>query len=287
MNPSAAPNSMTPLPFLGVLRVAGPDALNFLQGQLTNDLRLLADGRTQLAALNTPQGRVVALLRLRLFEGAVYALLPTELVEPVSALLRRYVLRSKVQLEAANELRVGWIGQGAAAGPIVFDYAPGRRVVAATEDAWRLLAGSPPRPVRAEIRNEWLAMDIADGLPQVFAATSGAFVAQMLNLDLLDAISFKKGCYTGQEIVARTQHLGRIKRRLCRFTLPPGLEPAPLSGLFLGTTKAAEVVMSASRDGRVELLAVTSLDTLGKPLLTEDGRAAVAMELPYRVAAGD
>jgi folate-binding protein YgfZ len=287
MNPPAAPNSMTPLPFLGVLRVAGPDALNFLQGQLTNDLRLLADGRTQLAALNTPQGRVVALLRLRLFEGAVYALLPTELVEPVSALLRRYVLRSKVQLEAANELRVGWIGQGAAAGPIVFDYAPGRRVVAATEDAWRLLAGSPPRPARAEIRNEWLAMDIADGLPQVFAATSGAFVAQMLNLDLLDAISFKKGCYTGQEIVARTQHLGRIKRRLCRFALPPGLEPAPLSGLFLGANKAAEVVMSASRDGRVELLAVTSLDALGKPLLTEDGRAAVAMELPYRVAAGD
>jgi tRNA-modifying protein YgfZ len=278
---------MTLLPFLGVLRVAGPDALNFLQGQLTNDLRLLADGRTQLAALNTPQGRVVALLRLRLFEGTVYALLPTELIEPVSALLRRYVLRSRVQLEAASELQVGWIAQGFPPGPVVFDYAPGRRVVAATTDAWRTVAGSAPTPVRTEIRNDWLAMDIADGLPQVFTATSGAFVAQMLNLDLLDAISFSKGCYTGQEIVARTQHLGRIKRRLCRFTLPPGVEAAPLAGLFLGATKVAEVVMSASRDDRVELLAVTSLDALGKPLLTEDGRPAKAMELPYRVVAGD
>ncbi len=288
MNPSTAPTPTTPLPFLGVLRVAGPDALNFLQGQLTNDVRLLADGRTQLAALNTPQGRVVALLRLRLFEGTVYALLPTELIEPVSALLRRYVLRSKVRLEAATELQVGSVGQGTASGPIVFDYAPGRRVVAATADAWRTVAGSAPIPVRAGIRDEWLALDIADGLPQVFAATSGAFVAQMLNLDLLDAISFSKGCYTGQEIVARTQHLGRIKRRLCRFVLPPGLEPAPLAGLFLGTAKVAEVVMSASRsDGSVDLLAVTSLDTLGKPLLTEDGRPAQAIDLPYRVVADD
>jgi folate-binding protein YgfZ len=288
MNPSTAPTPTTLLPFLGVLRVAGPDALNFLQGQLTNDLRLLADGRTQLAALNTPQGRVVALLRLRLFEGTVYALLPTELIEPVSALLRRYVLRSKVRLEAATELHVGWVGQGTASGPIVFDYAPCRRVVAATADAWRMVAGSAPIPVRAGIRDEWLALDIADGLPQVFAATSGAFVAQMLNLDLLDAISFSKGCYTGQEIVARTQHLGRIKRRLCRFVLPPGLEPAPLAGLFLGTAKVAEVVMSASRrDGSVDLLAVTSLDSLGKSLLTEDGRPAQAIDLPYRVVADD
>jgi len=286
MNPSTAPNPPTLLPFLGVLRVAGTDALNFLQGQLTNDLRLLADGRTQLAALNTAQGRVVALLRLRQFEGAVYALLPTELIEPVSALLRRYVLRSKVQIEAASELQVGWVGHDAATGLVVFNYAPDRRVVAATTDAWRRIAGSVPVPVGADIRDEWLAMDIADGLPQIFAATSGAFVAQMLNLDLLDAISFSKGCYTGQEIVARTQHLGRIKRRLCRFTLPPGLAPAPLAGLFLGTTKAAEVVVSASRGDGVELLAVTSLDALGKPLLTEDGRSAVAMELPYRVAAG-
>ena len=77
-------------------------------------------------------------------------------------------------------------------------------------------------------------------------STSGAFVPQMLNLDLLDAISFSKGCYTGQEIVARTQHLGRIKRRLGRYRVPAGVEPAPLAGLYRDGTKVAEVLMSAS-----------------------------------------
>jgi len=112
-------------------------------------------------------------------------------------------------------------------------------------------------------------------------------VPQMLNLDLLDAISFTKGCYTGQEIIARTQHLGRIKRRLCRYQLPPGLVPAPLAGLFLDSTKVAEVVNSAGLDDRVHLLAVTNLDARGAALRTEDGREAQPVELPYRVATRD
>jgi folate-binding protein YgfZ len=310
MNHSTESMPTTPLPFLGVLRVTGPDALSFLQGQLTNDVRLLADGRTQLAALNTPQGRVVALLRLRLVDGAVYALMPAELLEPVSALLRRFVLRSKVQLQVATELQVGWAVKGtvprttgagasglahatspmpnpAAQSAVVVRYAPGRPVFAATADAWRSITGSDPPPVHPGVQSQWQALDIAAGLPQVFPATSGAFVPQMLNLDLLDAISFTKGCYTGQEIVARTQHLGRIKRRLCRYRLPPGPEPASLAGLYHDATKVAEVLMSAGLDDGVHVLAVTSLEAQGSALRTEDGREAQPMELPYPVATHD
>ncbi len=98
------------LPFLGVLRIGGTDAARFLQGQLTNDVQLLADGRTQLAAYNTPQGRVIALLRLHQGDDAIYALLPAELLERVGTLLRRFVLRSKVDLQIAADLQVGWIG---------------------------------------------------------------------------------------------------------------------------------------------------------------------------------
>jgi tRNA-modifying protein YgfZ len=315
MNSPRDPIPPTPLPFLGVLSVSGPDALGFLQGQLTSDVRLLADGRTQLAALNTPQGRVIALPRLRLVEQTVHALLPTELLEPVHAQLRRFVLRSKVQLRIADELRVAWTGEGldseatapdhrpetratpaAPERPMIevarFDYAHGRRVVAlAAADS----EDTPGRtPIQAAACDEpvgtgsgeqqsWLALDIAAGLPQVFAATSGAFVPQMLNLDLLDAISFSKGCYTGQEIVARTQHLGRIKRRLLGYRLPPGTAPAPLSGLYRDGAKVAEVLMAAARDSDVCLLAVTSLDARGLPLLTEDGRTAEPVELPYQV----
>lgn len=312
MPKSPHPTVPIPLPFLGVLSVTGPDALGFLQGQLTSDVRLLADGRTQLAALNTPQGRVVALPRLRLVGDTVYALLPAELLEPVHALLRRFVLRSKVALRISSELQVAWIRDGVEPdcaterqvetpvlqqpGTLVvaFDYAPGRRVLASTAAVPGAMTdrASPPAgdgelaaDVSASTQEEWIALDIADGLPEVFAATSGAFVPQMLNLDLLDAISFTKGCYTGQEIVARTQHLGRIKRRLLAYRLAPGDAPAPLSALYREGTKVAEVLMAAALDDGVRLLAVTSLDSLGSPLETGDGRPADPVELPYAVAA--
>jgi folate-binding protein YgfZ len=281
------------LPFLGVLRIGGKDAASFLQGQLTNDTRLLTDGRTQLTACNTSQGRVVALLRLRQTEAAIYALLPQELAATLAASLRRFVLRAKVDLQVATDLQVAWVARMPTAIPesgateiVSFDYAPGRLVVAAPDAILTAVAGPLHEPAQPEIQNEWRAADIAAGLPQVLAATSGSFVPQMLNLDRLDAISFTKGCYTGQEIVARTQHLGRIKRRTLRFRLPPGPELAPLAGLSLAGQKVAEVVMSATRDGAVELLAVTSLEALGRTLLAEDGREAVPVEMPYEIGSG-
>jgi hypothetical protein len=294
-----------PLPFLGVLRVGGPDAAAFLQGQLTNDVRLLAGGRTQLSALNTPQGRVVALLRLRQGRDAIYALLPRELLEPVHAMLRRYVLRSKVELHIGSNLQPGWMGCAEATavagsdpcvathslapdGPdvpirVVFDYAAGRQVVAAPPAAWQPFTAATPRETAANIENAWRAADIAAGLPQVVAATSGAFVPQMLNLDLLDGISFSKGCYTGQEIVARTQHLGRIKRRLLRFHVPCGPAPPLLTGLQLHGVKVAEVLTSAECGSGAQLLAITNLDARGQSLTLDDGRVAEPAELPYAV----
>jgi folate-binding protein YgfZ len=131
------------------------------------------------------------------------------------------------------------------------------------------------------IEDEWWAADIAAGLPTVFRASSEAFVPQMLNLDLLDGISFGKGCYTGQEIVARTQHLGRIKRRTFRYRLAAGQALPPLADLLLDGAKVAEVVMSAVRHDGVELLAVTSLDARDRTLVAEDGREAVPVALPY------
>jgi folate-binding protein YgfZ len=303
MTTSPDTSRATALPFLGVLSIGGPDALDFLQGQFTNDVRLLADGRTQLAALCTPQGRVLALPRLRLVDGIVYALLPMDLLESMHMLLRRFVLRSRVRLQVVTDLQVRWNAAGdestaidtcpiaassvsTAPCAVAFDYAPGRSVHAAPADKTESVAGAPVT-INSEVQRQWLTLDISDGLPQVFAATSGSFVPHMLNLDLLDAISFTKGCYTGQEIVARTQHLGRIKRRLLGYRLPSGTPPAPLAGLYRDGTKAAEVLMSAGVDGAVNLLAVTSLDARGSPLCVEDGRTAEPVELPYRVPVHD
>jgi folate-binding protein YgfZ len=296
------------LPGLGVLRIAGNDAVSFLQGQLTNDVRLLADGRTQLSACCTNQGRVIAVLRLRQTEEAIYALLPSELLGRLATQLRKFVLRAKVEILQATDLHVGAILTGPPAGVamqqaieetamtmspvplagatevVTFQYAEGREVLAASPYAWRSIGGLSL--TRANPRNEaaWLAADVEAGLPQVSAATSEHFIPQMLNLDLLDGVSFAKGCYTGQEIVTRTQHLGRVKRRTLRFVLPPGSPPAPMSMLLLDGAKAADVLLCAeAADGHVEMLAVTNLDAQGKVLRTEDGRIVEPKALPYEV----
>ena len=299
------------LPGFGVLRIAGPDAIGFLQGQFTNDARLLADGRTQVTALCTNQGRVIALARLRQTEEAVYALLPSDLLAKVATQLRKFVLRAKVEILQAADLHVGAIYSGASARAdvksqfdeaaltmspvplagatevVTFQYAEGREVIAAPAAAWRAISGlslSRPNP---HAWQEWLAADIADGLPQVFAATSEQFIPQMLNVDLVDGVSYTKGCYTGQEIVARTHHLGRVKRRTLRYVLPSGEAPAPLSNLLLEDgAKAADVLMTAQLPDRIELLAVTNLEAAGRPLVTADGRAAAPRTLPYTVVSG-
>ena len=294
------------LPAFGVLRIAGPDAIGFLQVQLTNDARLLADGRTQVSALCTNQGRVIAIARLRQTEEAVYALLPTEVLAKVATQLRKFVLRAKVEILQAADLHVGAIYSGAAARTamksqfdeaaltmspvplagatevVTFQYAEGREVVAAPAPAWRAISGLSLSRPSAHAWADWLAADIAEGLPQVFAATSEQFIPQMLNVDLIDGVSFTKGCYTGQEIVARTHHLGRVKRRAMRFVLSPGDAPAPMSNLLVDDgAKAADVLMTAELSDRIELLAVTNLDAAGRPLRTPDGRVAEARALPY------
>jgi len=295
------------LPGFGVLRIGGTDAVTFLQGQFTNDLRLLADGRTQVAACCTNQGRVIALARFRQTDDAIFALLPADLLGKVATHLRKFVLRSKVEILQAADLNVGAIltGDASAAAQahrafdeaaltmspvplagtteiVTFQYALGREVIAAPPAAWRSISGlslSRPSP-RAQA--EWLAADIAAGLPQVFAATSEQFTPQMLNVDLIDGVSFTKGCYTGQEIVARTHHLGRVKRRAMRFHLAAdGAAPAPLANLLLEGAKAADVLMTAETDDGIELLAVTNLDAAGKVLQLEDGRSAEPRSLPY------
>jgi folate-binding protein YgfZ len=164
---------------------------------------------------------------------------------------------------------------------VSFDYGADRQVVAAPGDALRAITGLSLTKSLPGIEDEWWAADIAAGLPTVLRAASEAFVPQMLNLDRLDGISFAKGCYTGQEIVARTQHLGRIKRRMFRYRLPGGPVPAPLAALHRDGAKVAEVVLGAARRDSVEILAVTQLDARNVPLMLDDGRIAEPLPMAY------
>jgi folate-binding protein YgfZ len=226
---------------LGVLRIGGPDALQFLQGQLSNDVMAVQRGGSVLTACSSAQGRVLAVMRLFAHTSGVLALLPRDLVGPTLAHLRKYVLRAKVQLEDASDA----LGVGGCNGPDALlraDIAvpPAGQciqhedisVATVPGDSQRFWVVGPPATLtqclewppasNLDFERDWRRRDVEAGLPQVYPATREIFVAQMLNLDLLDGISFTKGCYTGQEIIARTQHLGRIKRRLFKLELPRG-----------------------------------------------------------------
>jgi folate-binding protein YgfZ len=299
-----------------LIRFTGSEAATFLQGQLTQDVQQAGDGRTLLAACNTSQGRVVAVLRLRQTEAGIWALVASDLADAVAAHLRRYVLRAKVRLAVdADAVIAGSVfpSRSLAAGAsqadpgdaIVFQWTRDRQVIVRPSplpaaDA-KAVVGSSHNVIGSgsaegtggtdDARREghdaawsaWLAADIADGLPHVSAGTTGHFVAQMLNLDLLDAISFNKGCYTGQEIIARTQNLGRVKRRMLRYRVDSGPSPPMLAALERDATKVGEVLQAARGPNGVEFLAVVNLDARDRTLRLADGREAVPLPLPYVV----
>ena len=297
---------------LGVLRFTGPDAAVFLQGQLSNDTARLAAGTPLLAAYSTPQGRVAALLHLLPHSSAILAVLPREIVLPTLERLRKFVLRAKVVItDASEELAVvglhGAEGLAAAgvdapvpsAGYLERDGVGIGRLGAAVDRYWavgatadlerRGFAGTGT--AAADWENAWRLADIRAGLPQVYAATREMFVAQMLNLDLLDGISFTKGCYTGQEIIARTQHLGRIKRRLFRLQMPPGVW-ALGQPVHLTDGRSGRLTELAAAGDHIEALAVLNVEA-SATAAPSDGDAAgttttlidaAELSLPYAAA---
>ena len=286
---------------LGVLRVHGPDAVRFLQGQLSQDIERLASG-ARLAGLHNPQGRVIAVLRLAQTEPhEILAVLPQELLTAVIERLRRFVLRAKVSLSDASTL---WCVRGVLTGAAdeLARALESGGAPAATRGIWLpvdatrawLLSARASAVASAPVqgsREHWRQLDIAAGLPQVYRATTEAFVAQMLNLDLVDAIAFDKGCYTGQEVIARAHYRGRVKRRMQRFrsrarvALRPGERRVLADGRTLVVIEASELA-----DGRTEFLAVAPLAvSAGAPEPDEPGDAGAAvleaepLPLPYRV----
>jgi folate-binding protein YgfZ len=250
METAISPTTDTPL---AQLVFAGPDAQSFLQGQLSNDLAAMIPGAAAslLAGFHSPQGRVIALLELRRpTRDEFLALLPADLAELVVTRLRRFVLRSKLQI-------------------------------------------SPPAMASGSEAALSRTGRIAAGLPQVYAATTEVFVAQMLNLDVIGAISFTKGCYTGQEIIARAHYRGRIKRRMQRFLCNDRRTLSPGDSHRLQDGRNVQVVDACQQpDGRCEFLAVTTLpdtvaqdgaDTASPQTADTQLLAVTALALPYKL----
>lgn len=268
----------------GVLAARGPEARKFLHGQLSQDVNGLAADRVVLAGLHNPQGRTLAVLRVVPANATdLLLLLPRELVAVVQTTLAKFVLRTKVTLSDESErwavtgLPGGVAGSGVASTRFLWQHAADGRRLQLTERT--------PTDIEAADATalaHWRAADIAAGLPQVYRATSGAFVAQMLNLDVLGGIAFDKGCYTGQEVIARAHYRGRVKRRLQRYVTHAAATLQPGDSVALDPERSAEVVDSVVRaDGRCEFLAVANFGT------SADAASAAIEPLPLPYALPD
>jgi folate-binding protein YgfZ len=300
-----------------LIRVSGQDAAAFLQGQFSNDVRLVDAAHSQLSAYNSPKGRMLAVLRVLRYRDDFLLQVPGVLAADLVRRLRMYVLRSKVTLdivdaawqcvglagpdsiEKLRNVTASWpsaIDECVADNRVVVVRVPGaqpRFELLASMDAapeiWRALRAAGCIPCGAAA---WSWFDIVAGVPVVLPATVDAFVPQMANLDALNGISFTKGCYTGQEIVARMQYLGRLKQRMYLAHVDGDIVPAPGESLFapdFGEQAAGTVVdAQPAPDGGCDLLAVAQIASVERDevhLARRDGPRLTFRPLPYRVAA--
>lgn len=273
-----------------VLRISGRDAVAFAQAQLANDLRPLAGTAWQWNCLLNAQGRVLALMQLlRIGDGEIAMILPAASAGMVRDHLVRYVLRSKVVLsiDAARPLgRCGPAPSLLAAGGAVVAEGPGWRWGIGGHRSRELAIGLVAEA--AMDADAWNAADIDDGIPWLVGDAVAAHVPHALGLGALPAFSTAKGCYPGQEIVARTHFLGRNKRRLARYEASGTHAHAPGARLLAADAQAAEaaghVVASAAIPGnRVVGLAVVRDDAppVGR---IDDGGASTAVSIAAATA---
>ncbi|NBB11075.1 folate-binding protein YgfZ [Pseudomonas sp. SLFW] len=299
-----------PLSHEGVLAVRGVDASKFLQGQLTCNMDYQSEATATLGARCTQKGRMQSSFRILLEGDGVLLAMASELIEPQLLDLRKYAVFSKSKLndESAAWVRFGLSHADNALVSLGLDLPETTDSVARANDLIAIRV-SPARAelwVRAdqasEVRgrlaeqlsegslNDWLLGQIRAGIGQVFAQTREEFIPQMINLQAVGGVSFKKGCYTGQEIVARMQYLGKLKRRQYHLSLEGSEVPEPGVALFspVHASAVGNVVMAARSASGIELLAVLQADAVEDGnirLGTADGIALQLGELPYTLDA--
>jgi tRNA-modifying protein YgfZ len=298
----------------GVIAFRGADASAFLHAQLTSDVAGLEPPRTQYSGYCTAQGRLLATFLVWRLPEVLLTQLPRELAEAVQMRLSRYVLRSRVELsnaereyglfgvwgEHAGELAAELAGEGPQA---IHDTAGGEGVwVTRLPTARYLLLVGEARvsSVRAQLASRggeqpaesWKALDIEAGIPEITRATQDRFVPQMVNLDLIGAVSYSKGCYPGQEIVARTHYLGRVKQRMYRARIVAQEAPGagdPLYSSDFGSEQASGTIVSAARvaPDAFEVLAVIQTVSAAGGVVhwkAPDGPVIEFRDLPYAVS---
>lgn len=286
---------LCPVTQLGVLTVAGKDAASFLQGQITCNVHDITDNKSSLGAICNPKGRVITTFLLIKRDDAYLLLLPVELLAAIKKRLQMYVLRSAVTLtDSSDELcliggcqldvktsandQFGNTTRQQNRLTIDLSRQVNRQLlITDAEDAqlfWQEQTSEHGyQPAGSEV---WRSLDVIDGIPWLTTETSEEYIPQMLNLDTLGGISFTKGCYTGQEIVARTHYLGKAKRQMfvaeCDLTEPPAANTAIIDDSTGESVPAGHVLQAQASQCGCKMLVVLSVSETGTYQLKIDGK---------------
>lgn len=305
-----AGDAIAQLDFLTVLRVSGADALDYLQGQLTADIGEVSASVSRSAAWCSAKGRVLALFRVFADPAGGYRMVCERwFAAALLARLRMFILRSDVRIdEVGDEIEVAgiagvqalpepvaaWAGtagvdDAARFGEVAIARVPGRHrrflVLGSAAGIGAITRARGAGRIRRAGAGAWRLADICAGVARITADASGAFLPQMLNLDRLRAVSFTKGCYVGQEIVARAQHLGRVKRRACVGRTSAAAEGDAIVDAAGGEARKVGDVLcvEAHPDGDNAVFAVLDTDSAHAPALRV-GRSGGA---PIRISSPD
>lgn len=297
--------SICSLDYLGCIRASGEDVQAFLQGQLSNDINQLQNTHFQLSAYCNPKGRMLAQFLVMPDDNDFLLLLPRSILEPTLKRLRMFVLRSNVTLtDTSDELVcLGLTGDHLATQlPDTLSLPSADYDLVRTNTA---LVGKLPAPLPRYLvvtnlqtamaiwqhcaeqcletdRHLWHWLDIQAGLPSIWPETVEEFVPQMVNLELINGVNFKKGCYPGQEIVARMHYLGKPKRRMYRLTLAQAESPQPGTDLYVagGDGQSAGKIVLAEGQEALAVLQNNKLDA-DLRLGASDGPKVSMSKLPY------
>ncbi|MCW8899464.1 MAG: folate-binding protein [Gammaproteobacteria bacterium] len=276
------------LSYYALIEASGDDVVEFLQGQLTNDIKLVTDELGQLSAYCSPKGRILASFRIFMRDGHYFLKLHSDILEATLKRLRMFVMRSKVELTDSSDkfARIGIAGTNSSNKlTTIFTALPENTDESLTEDEMTIikLPGTLPcyevhGPVEkvkvlwqklqndavAVGENSWNLLTIRAGIPEIVAETVEAFVPQMVNLQAINSLSFTKGCYPGQEVVARMHYLGKLKRRLFIGSVETDTLPIPGQSILTESEneeKAGQIVSASwSNDKSVEILAVLQIE---------------------------
>lgn len=235
-------NMLCDLSEFGLLKVTGTDAKKFLQGQLTCDLEKITATHSSMGAHCHPQGRIISLFYLFLWESAYFLLMPRLVVPLAIAALEKYAVFYKVSLtEVSDHYRIiGEIEENSPLSQISSDIkiiplassTTKRRMIIISCDKTNPLLDDLAKEASMATQKTWSYLDLCDGIPTLYPKTSLKFLPHEINLHQLNAIDFDKGCYTGQEIIARMHYRGKLKNRLYRARIAMGSPPLPATLIY-------------------------------------------------------